>query len=204
MIGRCCRCAEPELAAPEQPYALDLDLLGRASLFQLLDGVGTWLGERTLRLWLLAPAQPAVVGARQEAVAELAPLVDLRDELTWLAGPLARSGWTPRRSWPGPSQGPGWPSGVGCSGRPDSVRRSCWGCWRRSSRGCWPGRCFCCRSVSTSGSVNTWLGGRGDYSAGWGAQRPPGRLCRGVGVVGRVIVRGACPAGDPGADWRRR
>jgi DNA mismatch repair ATPase MutS len=58
--------------------------LGRASLFQLLDGVGTWLGERTLRQWLLAPAPPEVLGARQAAVADLAPLVDLRDELTWL------------------------------------------------------------------------------------------------------------------------
>jgi MutS domain V len=74
----------PEIAAQEHPYAFDLDLLGRASLFQLLDGVGTWLGERTLRQWLLAPAPPEVVGARQAAVADLAPLVDLRDELTWL------------------------------------------------------------------------------------------------------------------------
>ena len=97
----------PEPGGPEHPYALDLDVLGRASLFQLLDGVGTWLGERTLRQWLWAPAQPSVVGARQVAVAELAPLVDLRDELTWLgraAGeerldPAPILAWAESRPW---------------------------------------------------------------------------------------------------------
>ncbi len=67
---------------PGHPYAADLDLVGRASLFQLLDTVGTWMGERTLSRWLLAPADPATIRERQAAVAELAPLLDLRDELT--------------------------------------------------------------------------------------------------------------------------
>ncbi|MDP9352618.1 MAG: MutS family DNA mismatch repair protein [Chloroflexota bacterium] len=69
--------------SPEQehPYAADLDILGRASVFQLLWPGGTDLGRRTLRSWLLAPAAPATVSDRQESVWELAPLLDLRQEV---------------------------------------------------------------------------------------------------------------------------
>lgn len=72
------------------PYAADLDLFGRASLYHLLDTVSTRLGERTLRAWLLAPANPATVGERQAAARELAPRVDWRDELR-VRGGLDRS-----------------------------------------------------------------------------------------------------------------
>lgn len=64
-----------------EPYAGDLDIFGRASLFRLLDTAGTFMGERKLARWLLSPATPAEVRARQEAARELAPLVDFRDEL---------------------------------------------------------------------------------------------------------------------------
>ncbi|HJU65389.1 MAG TPA: hypothetical protein VJ596_06910, partial [Gemmatimonadaceae bacterium] len=63
------------------PYAADLDLFGRASVSQLLGPVGTRAGLNTLRAWLLEPAEPLVVRARQEAVRELTPLADVRDEL---------------------------------------------------------------------------------------------------------------------------
>ncbi len=69
----------------EHPYAGDLDLFGRASLFQLVDTTGTVVGRHTLREWLLEPATPETVLHRQDAVAELAPRVDLRDELAALA-----------------------------------------------------------------------------------------------------------------------
>jgi hypothetical protein len=62
-------------------YAADLDLQGRASLLHLLGTANTPGGQVTLRRWLLAPAPCAVVRDRQQAVAELAPDVDLRDEL---------------------------------------------------------------------------------------------------------------------------
>jgi MutS-like protein len=90
-----------EPAPIDHPYAADLDLLGPASLFQLLDGVGTWLGERSLRSWLLAPADPIAVRQRQAAVSELAPRLDLRDELIWLgrAGAEARLDPTPILAW---------------------------------------------------------------------------------------------------------
>src|ERR671911_119260 len=62
---------------PDHPYAGDLDIVGRASLFQLLDTTATRMGRESLATWLLAPADPTVATARQGAVAELAPLVDL-------------------------------------------------------------------------------------------------------------------------------
>ncbi len=68
-------------AEADHPYAGDLDLFGRASLFHWLETVTTSMGETMLRDWLLAPAAAPVVQARQAAVAELAPLIDLRDDL---------------------------------------------------------------------------------------------------------------------------
>ena len=59
----------------------DLDLLGHASLQHLLGYVGTPAGQTTLQGWMLTPATPDVIRARQEAAAELAPLLDFRDEL---------------------------------------------------------------------------------------------------------------------------
>ena len=62
-------------------YADDLDLFGRGSLFELLSTARTEAGERTLAEWLLAPGGREEVAARQEAVAELAPRIDLREEI---------------------------------------------------------------------------------------------------------------------------
>lgn len=74
------------------PFAQDLDLFGRASLLHLLEPFATAIGEQTARRWLLAPAAPETVCRRQAAVAELAPLLDLRQELT-LRGLLAGSSY---------------------------------------------------------------------------------------------------------------
>ena len=49
----------------------------------LLETVGTFMGEGTLAAWLREPASPEMVRERQSAVMELAPQIDLRDELTW-------------------------------------------------------------------------------------------------------------------------
>ncbi len=75
----------------EHLYARDLDLFGDASLFELLSGARTQIGEETLAAWLMGPADPAVVRARQGAVKELAPRVDLREDLAVL-GEDARTG----------------------------------------------------------------------------------------------------------------
>jgi hypothetical protein len=63
------------------PYALDLDLFGRASLFQWLGGAATPYGTVTLAGWLLRAAEPRAVTDRQGAAAELAPLVEWREQL---------------------------------------------------------------------------------------------------------------------------
>ena len=65
----------------EHPYAADLDIVGRASLLQLLDTTATRMGRECLANWLLAPADQTVACTRQGAVAELAPLLDLRQEI---------------------------------------------------------------------------------------------------------------------------
>ncbi|MGB7721646.1 MAG: hypothetical protein WBL65_17200 [Bryobacteraceae bacterium] len=70
---------------PAHPYARDLDLFGAGSLFELLCTARTHIGEDTLARWLLAPADPATARARQEAVSELRPRVDLREDLAVLA-----------------------------------------------------------------------------------------------------------------------
>ncbi|MCA1685636.1 MAG: DNA mismatch repair protein MutS [Planctomycetia bacterium] len=78
----------------EHPYAADLDLFGRGSLFERLCTARTRAGEETLAAWLLAPAEPATVRARQEAVDELRPRLELREDLE-LLGADVREGIDP-------------------------------------------------------------------------------------------------------------
>ena len=98
---------------PDHPYAADLDLFGRGSLFELMTTARIRAGEETLARWLLAPATPQDLRARQEAVIELQPLLDLREDLALLgdafgvgghpdlltrwgeAPPLIKSRWPP-------------------------------------------------------------------------------------------------------------
>jgi MutS domain V len=70
----------------EHPYAGDLDLFGVGSLFDRLCVARTQAGEATLAAWLLAPAGRDEILARQEAVAELAPRLDFREDLALLGG----------------------------------------------------------------------------------------------------------------------
>lgn len=66
---------------PNDPVARDLDLLGPASLQHLLGTPRTPAGLRTMQHWLLHAAAPDSVQARQAATIELAPQIDLRDDL---------------------------------------------------------------------------------------------------------------------------
>jgi hypothetical protein len=66
------------------PYAADLDLFGDGSLFELLCTARTRTGEDTLAAWLRSSALPGEVRARQAAVAELRPQLDLREDLALL------------------------------------------------------------------------------------------------------------------------
>lgn len=105
--------AEWRDGGPDHPYAADLDLVGHASVAQLLPRVSNAPGRQALRAWLLAPAAPAVVRARQQAVAELTSRIDFRDALLalgrriWLTDRTQRElerwaagdPWLLRRPW---------------------------------------------------------------------------------------------------------
>lgn len=98
---------------PTNTTATDLDLLGHASLQHLLNTPTTPVGLTTLQSWLLAPAPAAAARMRQQGVIELAPQIELREELglrgraisgeqpnyerflTWAAGPP----WLAARPW---------------------------------------------------------------------------------------------------------
>ena len=73
------------------PYADDLDLFGRGSLFELLCTARTRAGEETLAAWLLAPAPPDEIRARQAAVDELRPRLGLREDLALLGADVRAS-----------------------------------------------------------------------------------------------------------------
>ena len=76
---------------PAHPYARDLDLFGKGSLFELLCTARTQVGVETLAEWLLYPADPDTVRSRQLAVDDLRSQVDWREELAVVADE-ARSG----------------------------------------------------------------------------------------------------------------
>ncbi len=69
---------------PDHPYARDLDLFGHGSLYQLLCRARTSEGQGTLARWLREPASIEDARRRQEAVQELAPALDLREDLAVL------------------------------------------------------------------------------------------------------------------------
>lgn len=69
-------------------YAADLDLFGEASLFTLLSTARTRGGHGELASWLLAPATPEEVRARQAASNTLRGRIDLREDLALLGGDL--------------------------------------------------------------------------------------------------------------------
>lgn len=92
---------------PAHPYAEDLDIFGKGSLFELLCTARTHIGEDTLARWLKSPGEPAALRPRQAAVDELRPRLDLREELAVVAED-ARSGVDPvsLAAW-GEAPGPG-------------------------------------------------------------------------------------------------
>lgn len=71
------------------PYARDIDVFGTGSLFELLCVVRTRAGEETLARWLLNPAPPAEILARQSASRDLQPRIAFREKL-FTAGEAVR------------------------------------------------------------------------------------------------------------------
>jgi hypothetical protein len=69
-------------APADHLYADDLDIFGRGNAFELLGTCRTEAGQSTLAAWLLSPAPAPEVRARQEAIRELMPQLDLRERLS--------------------------------------------------------------------------------------------------------------------------
>ena len=70
-------------------YADDLDLFGPGSLFELLSGAQTPMGENRLAQWLLTPSPVAEIVERQKVVSELREKLDLRELLAMTGADLA-------------------------------------------------------------------------------------------------------------------
>lgn len=84
-------------------YAEDLDLFGPGSLYELLCTARTRAGEDLLAEWLLEPGTPVEVLARQQAIADLRPGLDVREQLALLGedfrsevDPASLNAWTQR------------------------------------------------------------------------------------------------------------
>ncbi len=76
------------------PYARDLDVFGKGSVFELFCTFRTRAGEETLARWLLEPAPRGEIRARQCAAQELRTRVKYRERL-FTAGDKVRLGLHP-------------------------------------------------------------------------------------------------------------
>lgn len=72
---------EDDVGVRQAHLAGDLDVFGPASLFQLLSRAVTRGGRSTLARWILEGASRDEALARQQAIRELAPALDLRERL---------------------------------------------------------------------------------------------------------------------------
>lgn len=90
-----------------RPVALDLDLFGPRSLFQMLCVAHTPAGIETLSDWVSNPAMPPEIIDRQQAVKALAPLAIFRESFQLCGRKLAasQSGPTAFIDW---AEGPEW------------------------------------------------------------------------------------------------
>lgn len=110
---------EPPTLVSPTATALDLDVVGPASLLHLVGKAATLIGQRRLEAWALeATVDPGVVLTRQDAIRELAPEVGLRERmacagrllpddarrldvfLRWVDGPsTSHLRWVPPVAW---------------------------------------------------------------------------------------------------------
>jgi MutS domain V len=74
---------------PAHPYARDLDIFGKGSLFEFLCTVRTRAGEQTLARWLLHAALPEEICLRQAAITEMKDRLRFRESL-FVAGESVR------------------------------------------------------------------------------------------------------------------
>lgn len=76
-----------EFLNPDHPYASDLDIVGKRSLFQYLNTTKTWHGRQQFAKDLLNPAysEPDIYG-RQQAIQELSEDIEFANELAYQFG----------------------------------------------------------------------------------------------------------------------
>ncbi|MDX2021565.1 MAG: DNA mismatch repair protein MutS [Deltaproteobacteria bacterium] len=86
--------------SPEHPYASDLDVFGKGSLFERLNEARTAPGQKRLADWLLHPSDDKEIRDRQKAVMELRTKTLLREKLA-VAGATLRDEMRPDdlRQW---------------------------------------------------------------------------------------------------------
>jgi hypothetical protein len=79
-------------AGEHHPFAGDLDLFGKGSLYEWLCIAATGAGRATLATWLLHPGDATAVEVRekQAAVDELRELIDLREEIAIASAEIAQ------------------------------------------------------------------------------------------------------------------
>ena len=70
-----------EWKPPLHNYANDLDIFGRASLYQYANRTTSEQGNKLFANWLLSPENDGVIKERQDAVKELAPETEWRQQL---------------------------------------------------------------------------------------------------------------------------
>ena len=101
------RLAALELPEHQRDVATDLDLFGKASLFQLVSMAATTPGIETLARWLAGPALAPVARQRSRALGALAPRREERLRFYTLAREIGQSSGDPRRfvAW---ATGPSW------------------------------------------------------------------------------------------------
>jgi MutS domain V len=91
-------------------YARDLDIFGAGSLYERISQAASAPGQHTLADWLLRPAEPNEIAQRQDAIRELVPRLDLREQLALAADaihegtPEALTRWAESRE----TTVPGW------------------------------------------------------------------------------------------------
>jgi hypothetical protein len=77
-------------------YGADLDVFGPGSLFELVCAARTRMGEETLAAWLGRASDLETIQSRQGGIEELAPKLDLREDLA-LLGETAGAGVHPEK-----------------------------------------------------------------------------------------------------------
>jgi hypothetical protein len=70
-----------EFRPEHHEYANDLDIFGRASLFQYMNRCTSEQGKKLFAYWLLNPSSPEIILLRQQAVKELTQQIEWRQQL---------------------------------------------------------------------------------------------------------------------------